>query len=1025
MGVEPQEWAKFLDRCLLARVEGPKFSAFAKTLYNKFPIASFKLANIFLKPRSKSVLTADPLIPSYVECLLALEQISIPDALRTLLGKSRLYHSDEAADSAGHQSQGTDECYNGPELEEILLYRFAKCFTTGSKPKSAHEACSTLKAVASWMSAIVTASTKDEMMQDLAGVGNSTQPEATAVREAVGMLVVALAENERITRFLDGQCPKGTATSYLVCWSLVSSDSVIFSLSSDDSSLLIGYNLCSYTNEIYVRQTFAHSLSLFIPFLSQTSLHIANRLATFQKQYNIYENDASKALGDSMMGGIDVNGLSQLQGIDGVLDGQHLNSRAGLYIYFSAVLVGRPIIDDSMVLNYLSRRYKGDISTLTIDLITISFDLLSNAMYRKEPNQTMFLLRSFLVNKIPAMLTTISNSMFPPLTPEYCITAALNHVDPNIFPSSVLGSGGALSDVRPEFVLACSLHQLIPQESIMTLLDGNDPMGGSQERYVKEELVHQCTMDHERLEVLLGELEKMDGNAGAIVGALTQIIRNLCNTKETLLLKAMCSSLSRRPLSLDVMLLFTSSSELLLPICQVLNNWKFEEDQGEYQPVYEDFGGILLLVLAFVHRFELNITDLGLSNDGSFIARLLAKGSVSQRIDDLSEEQNAHLGGWIRGLFEAEGISDELMSSCPPQDFYLLVPMLFSQSVAACDASVLDLDTLKGGLEFFFETFLLPSLVSAISWLTVQIWESSSSIPILLQTLQSLLKPTSISGDAQSMHQTILSLIANPLEESLLSLRRRDPARFDTQPLFQTLQPYQTFKRTTASTHAELESWTVTHGGGLLASIRNTFQSMVLWSAAPEINLTPPSYTHRQLLVAVKLLGAQRVLGAIIDEVVLQTENGTADLALDIGASLISAPTTIAVGDGRLSLRKVLTLEVEVLRKQGMGVGSEHERAETVVRLSRRVEEALADTPGQQQQVVDELMGDLDAAAVAAAADHDAAAMGLEGAGHLDLGDGAPQGEAEDFDTMLGIGNGSEGLGIFDLGGADGALFDE
>ncbi len=120
---------------------------------------------------------------------------------------------------------------------------------------------------------------------------------------------------------------------------------------------------------------------------------------------------------------------------------------------------------------------------------------------------------------------------------------------------------------------------------------------------------------------------------------------------------------------------------------------------GEYQPVYEDFGGILLLVLSFVHRYELSIAELGLSNDGSFITRLLAKCSVSQRIEDLQDEQNAHLGGWIRGLFEAEGISDELMSSCPPQDFYLLIPMLFSQSVAACDANVLDMDTLKGGLE--------------------------------------------------------------------------------------------------------------------------------------------------------------------------------------------------------------------------------------------------------------------------------------------------------------------------------------
>ncbi len=222
MGVEPQEWTNFLDRCLLARVEGPKFTILAKTLYSKNPLASSKLANILLKPRSKSALTVDPLIPSYVECLLALEQINIPDALRTLLKHSRLYHSDEASSPTGNQPQDIDEWYNGPDVEEILLYRLAKCFTTRSRPKSANEACGTLKAVATWMSAIVTASTKDEMMQHLAGVDNSTQPESIAVREAVGMLVVALAENGRVTGVLNGQCPKGTATSYLACQSSMS-----------------------------------------------------------------------------------------------------------------------------------------------------------------------------------------------------------------------------------------------------------------------------------------------------------------------------------------------------------------------------------------------------------------------------------------------------------------------------------------------------------------------------------------------------------------------------------------------------------------------------------------------------------------------------------------------------------------------------------------------------------------------------------------------------------------------------------
>lgn len=116
--------------------------------------------------------------------------------------------------------------------------------------------------------------------------------------------------------------------------------------------------------------------------------------------------------------------------------------------------------------------------------------------------------------------------------------------------------------------------------------------------------------------------------------------------------------------------------------------------------MYEEYGCILLLVLAFVHRYDLTALDLGITNGESFVAQLLDKGHTSVLIDELSEEKNRQLDGWIRGLFEADnGISDELMSSCRPQDFYMLVPTLFSQSILACQANVMSVETLRGGLE--------------------------------------------------------------------------------------------------------------------------------------------------------------------------------------------------------------------------------------------------------------------------------------------------------------------------------------
>jgi len=152
-------------------------------------------------------------------------------------------------------------------------------------------------------------------------------------------------------------------------------------------------------------------------------------------------------------------------------------------------------------------------------------------MFRNEGTQVRVLLRSFLINKVPLLLVTLSHSMFPPLTPEFCITEALSHVDTNAFPtlSSMLddpSSGYIFADsVRQDFCFACCLHELIPKESIEGLL-GEPPMqalpaGG---RYTEVDLVHQCLADPERTESLLGELEHMDGNVGAVSQAVVEVM---------------------------------------------------------------------------------------------------------------------------------------------------------------------------------------------------------------------------------------------------------------------------------------------------------------------------------------------------------------------------------------------------------------------------------------------------------------------------------------------------------------------
>lgn len=337
-----------------------------------------------------------------------------------------------------------------------------------------------------------------------------------------------------------------------------------------------------------------------------------------------------------------------------------------------------------------------------------SFDILANAIFRSENPQTTFLLRSFLINKVPLLISMISAPMFPPLSPELCITEALSHVDTNAFPtfSSMFddtSAGDMFSDsVRQDFCFSCCLHGLIPEESIERLL-GEIPMqtlpaGG---RYTKDEVLEQCLSDSEKIEAFTDELEHMDGNVGAVSQAITELLRRLCESKDTMALKSLCAHLARKPSSLDVLLIFDKPLTILPPICQLLDAWRYDDDQGEYQPVYEEFGSILLLVLAFVYRYDLSAIELGVQTPDSFIAKLLVRGSTARLLDDFSSVESSQLDGWIKGLFNAEGggLGDEPMALCPPQDFYLLVPTLFSQIMLASQHGHLTDEVLRGGLE--------------------------------------------------------------------------------------------------------------------------------------------------------------------------------------------------------------------------------------------------------------------------------------------------------------------------------------
>lgn len=922
------QWNNFLSRSLATRLDFDTFKQYIELLHLKYPLQPHEISQIFLAPTEDNGFSLDPRIPRYLQVLLDLHMVNVPSILRALAAYST-FGTQADSQSGEANTQGTDKkrkikrWTSSYATDEMLLYKMAKSVVANGNSQTAHNAPWELLAESKrWMKLVISSAGHGD--QDMLNLGGHTHvEEMKSAIIAVGTLVVAIMDDAQVLKAL-GKVK----------------DAQISGIMAD-----------------------------FVPLLAQTSPQNAARLELFRMQTLVAiqpvekkekkdkELNASKEI-DEILGEVDGTAEMDLENMV-VTDLPNINTRAGLYIYLNALLVGRPLIDDSAIFSYLHNRYHGEFQTTSVDLILASFDILANATFRNEKKEAITVLRSFLINKVPLLIASLSLTFFSHLNPEDCITQALSLVDQNAFPTLADTSAMFGDSVRLDFCFACCLHGLIQESSIEGLL-GDIPMqslpaGG---RYVKENLVQQCLSDPEKAESLIDTLESMDGNVGAVSQAITEVMRQLCVSKETMSLKTLCSKLARKPICLDIMLLFDKAITILQPICELLDNWHYDEDQGEYQPVYEEFGSILLLVLSFAHRYGLSPVDMGIRSPSSFTARLLNQGHLSRAMENLTQQEQNHLDGWIRGLFDNEsgGLGDELMSSCPPQDFYLLVPTLFHHIVLACSTNNLSDEGLKGGLEYLVDTFLLPSLIPGITWLSSHLWESRGDANAVLQILSALItNPANISNnlEASQMLNSILNIIAKSLEHSLRWLQRAEPARQDVAPLSNALRDNLGWERRGASDHTELESWTSVPGGGLTTALKATITALVQWSSNPTLNINPTPYTHRQVLVSLKLLTAKRVLGVILEEVKAQTELGDQGVVYDVATALICAPeqaswegnVVIAVElldqgpiqplQRRMTLREALKIEAENAAK---GHKSDPFTAEMVVRLYRKVE---------------------------------------------------------------------------------------
>lgn len=216
-------------------------------------------------------------------------------------------------------------------------------------------------------------------------------------------------------------------------------------------------------------------------------------------------------------------------------------------------LVGRPVMDDNALFSYMNARYQvsycpraplrsisgswshqGDTQSCAVDLILASFDILANAVFRHDGEKDAHLLRSYLINKVPLLLGQLCPRGFSNISAEFCITEALNQVDTTMFPTASLmfdesrETNQYTESVREEFCAACALHGLVEREHVDRIL-GEVSMSyePSLEKYSTDKLVQNCLSDPDRIQGLIRELDKMDGNVGAVARALVEVSSRL------------------------------------------------------------------------------------------------------------------------------------------------------------------------------------------------------------------------------------------------------------------------------------------------------------------------------------------------------------------------------------------------------------------------------------------------------------------------------------------------------------------
>lgn len=514
--------------------------------------------------------------------------------------------------------------------------------------------------------------------------------------------------------------------------------------------------------------------------------------------------------------------------------------------------------------------------------------------------------------------------------------------------------GGLDVDIRHELVAACISEGVLPKSAFNAIfkdsgisvdaLDYADELSIDGQTLTIDALAEQ--LQYENLEFIAvpdclmakvaAQMEKLSGPKQEEVSRrVLVLLADFVQSGNARPVRYMCQALALNTTAVDVMALCIDPLLILKALVDCIELWREDDEEASYQEAYTDFGAIVVFAITLKQRYHLDLSQLaevgtlfvGQPSPSStvpphelFLSQLLTESDSSQRIFHLSDEQNDQLSGWATALYDAGGISDDLMRSSSVKQFFLVTPAIFQQSMLAHEKGLLPLATFRGGLEYFLQPFLLGSTVGVFKWLSEQLWRHTQKgqdeqMATVISVCSTLILTDNAETEVLSpIHQMVLAICADEMYEAL---DQAVQAGYTVENrVFEFLEPFVSainynlnVQRTGLSSSGfrsqkaigmsggggsgiKEQNWK--YGASMIATIKEQVSSLISWSQN-QYTGPPFGYELVMILSSIDTLGHKYVLEQLIEEIALAESQGTSHYTVEVVATIATVAFIISI----------------------------------------------------------------------------------------------------------------------------------